>query len=217
METVSILIADDHAVVRRGLRALLETHPKWKVVSEASNGREAVAMAADSRPKVAILDISMPELNGLDAAAQILKASPHTRILILTMHAAEELIEKTLGAGASGYILKSDAERDLITAVEALLQRRTFFTHAASEVILSHLRGTGGQKGAPPTGSRLSAREREIVQLLAEGKSNKQVAGLLHISTRTVENHRAKVMEKLMLHSFSELVRYAVRNKLAEL
>ncbi len=217
METVSILIADDHAVVRRGLRALLETHPKWKVVSEASNGREAVAMAAESRPKVAILDISMPELNGLDAAAQILKASPHTRILILTMHAAEELIEKTLGAGASGYILKSDAERDLITAVEALLQRRTFFTHAASEVILSHLRGSSGKKAAPPAGSRLSAREREIVQLLAEGKSNKEVAALLHISTRTVENHRAKVMEKLTLHSFSELVRYAVRNKLAEL
>jgi DNA-binding NarL/FixJ family response regulator len=217
METVSILIADDHAVVRRGLRALVETHPKWKVVSEASNGREAVAMAAKARPNVAILDISMPELNGLDAASQILKASPHTRILMLTMHAAEELIEKTLGAGASGYILKSDAEKDLITAVEALMHRKTFFTHAASEVVLSHLRERSGKTAAPVEGSRLSSREREIVQLLAEGKSNKQVAALLHISTRTVENHRAKVMEKLTLRSFSELVRYAVRNKLAEL
>jgi DNA-binding NarL/FixJ family response regulator len=217
METVSILIADDHAVVRRGLRALVETHPKWKVVSEASNGREAVEMATKGRPNVAILDISMPELNGLDAACQILKVSPQTRILILTMHAAEELIEKTLGAGASGYILKSDAEKDLITAVDALLHRKTFFTHAASEVILSHLRERGGKKVVQPDGSRLSAREREIVQLLAEGNSNKQVAALLNISTRTVENHRAKVMEKLTLHSFSELVRYAVRNKLAEL
>jgi DNA-binding NarL/FixJ family response regulator len=217
METVSILIADDHAVVRRGLRALVETHPKWKVVSEASNGREAVAMAAKVRPNVAILDISMPELNGLDAASQILKASPHTRILMLTMHAAEELIEKTLGAGASGYILKSDAEKDLITAVEALMHRKTFFTHAASEVVLSHLRERSGKRVASMEGSRLSSREREIVQLLAEGKSNKQVAALLHISTRTVENHRAKVMEKLTLRSFSELVRYAVRNKLAEL
>jgi DNA-binding NarL/FixJ family response regulator len=219
METVSILIADDHAVVRRGLRALVETHPKWKVVSEASNGREAVAMAAKARPDVAILDISMPELNGLDAASQILKASPHTRILMLTMHAAEELIEKTLGAGASGYILKSDAEKDLLTAVEALMHRRTFFTHAASEVILSQLRkrsGSGKTVGQADRG-RLSSREREIVQLLAEGKSNKQVAALLYISTRTVENHRAKVMEKLTLRSFSELVRYAVRNKLAEL
>jgi DNA-binding NarL/FixJ family response regulator len=217
METVSILIADDHAVVRRGLRALVETHPKWKVVSEASNGREAVAMAAKVHPNVAILDISMPELNGLDAASQILKASPHTRILMLTMHAAEELIEKTLGAGASGYILKSDAEKDLITAVEALMHRKTFFTHAASEVILSHLREGSGKRVAKADGSRLSSREREIVQLLAEGKSNKQVAAMLHISTRTVENHRAKVMEKLTLRSFSELVRYAVRNKLAEL
>ncbi len=133
------------------------------------------------------------------------------------MHAAEELIEKTLGAGASGYILKSDAEKDLMTAVEALLHRKTFFTHAASEVILSHLRERSGKKVVQPDGSRLSAREREIVQLLAEGNSNKQVAAQLNISTRTVENHRAKVMEKLTLHSFSELVRYAVRNKLAEL
>jgi DNA-binding NarL/FixJ family response regulator len=174
-------------------------------------------MATKLSPNVAILDISMPRLNGLDAASMILKVSPRTRILILTMHAAEELIEKTLGAGASGYILKSDAEKDLITAVEALLHRKTFFTHAASEVMLSHLRERGGKRIVQADGSRLSSREREVVQLLAEGKSNKQVAALLNISTRTVENHRAKVMDKLTLHSFSELVRYAVRNKIAEL
>jgi DNA-binding NarL/FixJ family response regulator len=217
METVSILIADDHAVVRRGLRALVETQPKWKVVCEVGNGREAVTMAKKLQPDVAILDISMPELNGLDAASQILKTNPRTRVLILTMHTAEELIQRTLSAGASGYILKSDAEKDLITAIEALLHRKTFFTYAASEVVLSNLREPGGKRLVQPDGSRLSTREREIVQLLAEGKSNKQVAGLLNISTRTVENHRAKVMEKLNLHSFSELVRYAVRNKIAEL
>lgn len=217
METVSILIADDHAVVRRGLRALVETQPKWRVVSEVTNGREAVAMAKKLHPDVAILDISMPELNGLDAASQILKANPRTRVLILTMHTAEELIQRTLSAGASGYILKSDAEKDLITAIEALLHKKTFFTYAASEVVLSNLRESGRKRVVQPDGSRLSIREREIVQLLAEGKSNKQVAGLLNISTRTVENHRAKVMEKLKLHSFSELVRYAVRNKIAEL
>ncbi|MBV8282310.1 MAG: response regulator transcription factor [Candidatus Eremiobacteraeota bacterium] len=217
MDTVSILIADDHAVVRRGLRALVETQPKWKVVSEVATGREAVLMAKRLRPDVAILDISMPELNGLDAASQILKVAPLTRVLILTMHTAEELIQRTLRAGAGAYILKSDAEKDLITAIEALLHKKTFFTHAASEVVLSSLRDPGVKKILPAEGSRLSGREREIVQLLAEGKSNKQVAGMLNISTRTVENHRAKVMEKLKLHSFSELVRYAVRNKIAEL
>jgi len=218
MEPVSILIADDHAVVRRGLRALVETQPRWKVICEASNGRDAVDKAAKLRPDVAILDISMPELNGLDAASQIIKANPQTCILILTMHAAEELIQKTLAAGASGYILKSDAEKDLITAIEALLHRKTFFTSAASEVVMSNLRRGSESKAVPPAGgSRLSGREREIVQLLAEGKSNKEVAALLHISTRTVENHRAKVMEKLSLRSFSELVKYAIRNKIAAL
>ena len=217
MDTVSILIADDHAVVRRGLRALLETKPRWKVICEADNGRDAVVNTTKLHPDVAILDISMPELNGLDAAAQILKASPKTRILILTMHAAEELIQKTLVAGASGYILKTDAEKDLITAVEALLHRKTFFTYAASQVVMSNLRRGGGGKPVPTDENRLSGREREIVQLLAEGKSNKEVAAQLNISIRTVENHRAKVMEKLNLNSFSELVKYAIRNKIAAL
>jgi DNA-binding NarL/FixJ family response regulator len=210
------LIADDHAVVRRGLRALLETEPGWKVVGEAGDGREAVEKAAKLRPDVAILDISMPRLNGLDAASLIFKAAPQTRILILTMHAAEDLIQRTLKAGATGYILKSDAERDLITAVEALLHKKTFFTSAASEVILGNLRGANRKSDSQGHAGRLSSREREIVQLLAEGKSNKEIGALLNISTRTVENHRAKIMDKLRLGSFSDLIRYAVRNKIVE-
>lgn len=216
METVSILIADDHAVVRRGLRALLETQSGWKVICEVANGREAVEMAAKLCPDVAILDITMPRLNGLDAASLIFKATPQTRILILTMHAAEELIKKTLKAGASGYVLKSDAERDLITAVEALLHKKTFFTSVASEMILDNLRGVERRVPSPAHVGRLSLREREIVQLLAEGKSNKEIGAVLNISTRTVENHRAKIMGKLKLRSFSELIRYAVRNKIVE-
>ncbi len=217
MRTVSILIADDHALVRRGLRALLETQSGWKVVREATNGREAVELATALRPDIAILDVGMPKLNGMDAAALIFKASPKTRILMLTMHAAEELIEKTLTAGASGYVLKSDAERDLIAAVEALLHRKTFFTSVVSDVILGNLRGAApGKKLAHPARSLLTLREREVVQLLAEGRSNKEIAALLHISTRTVENHRAKTMDKLKLRSFGELVRYAVRNNIVE-
>jgi len=215
-ETVSILIADDHAVVRRGLRALLETQPKWKVVGEATSGRDAVEKVTTLRPDVAILDISMPGLNGLDAASLIFKAAPNTRILILTMHAAEELIQKTLKVGASGYVLKSDAERDLITAVEALLHKKTFFTPIAAEVVLDSLRDSSRKQAPHANGSRLSPREREVVQLLAEGKSNKEIAALLNISTRTVENHRANIMGKLKVPSFSALVRYAIRNKIIE-
>ncbi len=217
MATVSILTADDHAVVRRGLRALLETQPSWKVVAEESNGTEAVDKAIKLRPDVAILDISMPDLNGLDAAALILKARPETRILILTLHSNEDLIKKALAAGARGYLLKSDAEHDLITAVECILKGKTFFTSAASEMILDNLRGDSRpSRVSTRTGERLSPREREIVQLLAEGRSNKEVAAVLNISTRTVENHRAKIMDKLQLNSLSGLVRYAIRNNIVE-
>jgi DNA-binding NarL/FixJ family response regulator len=211
IEVVSILIADDHAVVRRGLRAMLETQPKWKVVGEATNGRDAVEKASALRPDVAILDISMPGLNGLDAASLIFKATPKTRILILTMHAAEELIQKTLKVGASGYVLKSDAERDLITAVEALLHKKTFFTPIAAEVVLDNLRDSSRKRAPHANGVRLSPREREVVQLLAEGKSNKEIAAQLNISTRTVENHRAWVMERIGAKNLAELVRMAMQ------
>src|SRR6266568_2249447 len=216
MKTASILIADDHPLVRRGLRTLLETHPGWKIVAEISNGREAVERATALQPDVAILDIGMPKLNGMEAAFLIFKASPNTRILILTMHSAEDVIQRMVSVGASGYVLKSDAEKDLIAAVDALLHHKTFFTSAASDVVLSQLRGRATRNTEHATRDRLSVREREIVQLLAEGKSNKEIAAQLNISTRTVENHRAKTMDKLNLHSFGELVRYAVRNKIVE-
>jgi len=216
MQTISILIADDHAVVRRGLRALLETQPNWKVAGEACNGREAVEKAAALSPQVVVLDIGMPKLNGLDAAALIFKANPKVRILMLTMHAAEALIQQTLKAGASGYVLKSDAERDLVTAVDALLHNKMFFTSAASTVVLEHLREGQKKKGPHASGERLSVREREVVQLLAEGKSNKEIGAVLNISKRTVDHHRARIMDKLKLQSVGELVLYAVRNKIVE-
>jgi DNA-binding NarL/FixJ family response regulator len=216
MKTVSILIADDHAVVRHGLRALLETQPGWKVIAAARTGREALEKAVELEPDVAILDIGMPSLNGLDAAGLILKASPKTKVIFLTMHATEELIEKTVKAGARGYILKSDAERDLITAVDTVLHDKTFFTAAASEVIMDTFRNPHRKRARAAGAAHLSTRERQIVQLLAEGKSNKEVAGELNIAVRTVEGHRAKIMDKLRFHSFSELVRYAVRNNLVE-
>jgi DNA-binding NarL/FixJ family response regulator len=211
MRSLSILIADDHPVVRRGLRGLLEAERGWNVIAEATNGREAVAKAVQLRPEVAILDISMPELNGLDACRLITKAMPQTRILIVTMHHAEELVARTQMAGARGYVLKSDAERDLIAAVQALLQNRTFFA-AAPETILDKIRWGICDE----TESYLSIRETEVVQLVVEGKSNKEVAAILGISPRTAENHRARVMDKLGLHSLSDLVRYAVRNKMVE-
>ncbi len=215
MRPLSILIADDHAVVRRGLRALLETQPEWRVCGEADNGREAVQKAQQLQPDLVILDISMPELNGLDATIQILEAVPQARILILTMHSNEELIEATVKAGAKGYLLKSDAERDLIAAVNALRQQKTFFTQAATDIFLDSFRGER-RAGTRANGTRLTPREREIVQLLAEGRSNKGVAAALGISPRTVENHRAKIMDKLHLHSFGDLVRYAIRNRIVE-
>lgn len=212
MKVRTILIADDHGVVRRGMRALLETDGRWRVVAEAADGREAVAKALEFRPDLAILDISMPGLNGLDACRSITKSLPETRVLILTVHRSGDLIARTLTAGARGYVLKSDAERDLIAAVEALLHDNTFFTAAVSETLKETVNGPADYH---PEVS-LSMRETEIVRLVAEGKSNKEVAAILGISTRTAENHRAHIMRKLGLHSLSELIRYAIRNKMVE-
>jgi DNA-binding NarL/FixJ family response regulator len=214
MRTLSILLADHHPVLRRGLRALLEAQPRWKVVAEAANDRDAVEKATRLRPDLVILDISLPELNGVDVTQLILKAVPHTRVLILTMHNAEDLIARALAAGAQGYVLKSDSEADLVSAVEALSNDRTFFTSAASELVLDNLRRDDRKGRSQRVVNSLTVREREIVQLLAEGNSNKEVAARLSISVRTVENHRAKIRDKLHLRSFSELVRYAIRNKL---
>jgi DNA-binding NarL/FixJ family response regulator len=212
MKTPSILLADDYAVVRRGLRALLEAQPGWKVVAEASNGREAVDQATRLRPDIAILDINMPGLNGLDATRLIRKAVPEVRVLVLTAFHTQEMIEKALRAGVRGYLLKSDAETDLVAAVKALIEGRTFFTSVVSDAVVERLRQDTEDRTQPV----LTVREAEIVQLLAEGKSNKEVASILGISARTVENHRAQVMQRLSLRSFSELIRYAIRNGLVE-
>ena len=210
MKPYSILIADDYAIVRRGLRILLESQRNWKVVAEATHGREAVAQAMELHPRVAILDFNMPHLNGLDACRLISKALPRTRVLLLTIHRDPEVIAKIVKAGASGYVVKPDAGYDLVSAVEALLYDRTYFSGSGSdayrETINLH------EEGESP----LSVREMEIIQLVVEGKSNKEAASILGISTRTAENHRARVMHKLGLRSLSDLVRYAVRNKMVE-
>jgi DNA-binding NarL/FixJ family response regulator len=211
MKNVSILIADDHPTVRRGLQALLETQPDWKVVAAVSNGRDAVKAATKLRPDIVILDIAMPHVNGLDATRLILQSVPSTRILILTMYDAQELIEKTMEAGARGFLLKSDAEEDLVNSVKAVLHGKSFFTARTS---LFNRRRRGLERNAHPP---LTPREREVLKLIAEGRAHKEVASALGISKRTVENHRASIMTKLELHSLSELVRYAIRNKMVKL
>ena len=217
MKTVRILVADDHEVVRRGVRGLVESRPDWKVCGEATNGREAVEQAGRLAPDVVILDIAMPELNGLEAARRIHKAAPGTEVLILTMHRSEELVRQVLAAGARGYLLKSDAGRDLVAAVDAVAGHRPFFTPRVGEqVVRGYLAGDADSPARGNSERELTGREREIVQLLAEGKSNKDIATLLGIQTKTVETHRANIMRKLGHHGLSDLVRYAIRNRLVE-
>jgi len=215
-EPVRIIVADDHEFIRRGVRGLLEARG-WTVVAEATNGREAIEVTANLLPDVVILDIAMPLLNGLDAARQIRKRAPNTEILILSMHDSEELVRSVLGAGIKGYVLKSDAANNLVAAVETLARHKPFFTSNISRILLdAYLRDTV-QVEVPPT--RLeepTTREREIIQLLAEGKSNKEIADLLNVTVKTVETHRSNLMRKLHLHSLADVIRYAIRNRLVE-
>jgi DNA-binding NarL/FixJ family response regulator len=216
MRPVQILLADDHEVVRKGLRALLEAQPGWKVIAEATDGRDAVEKAKDMHPDVAIVDIGMPSLNGLEATRQIVKKAPRTRVLVLTMHDTNPLIQQVVKAGARGYVLKSDVASDLVSAVEALCRDQTFFTSKVSQIILDRYVGKAdGVANGPDEDSPLTPREREIVQLLAEGKSSKEVASVLGISVKTAETHRINLMRKLDCHSVAEVVRYAVRNLIA--
>lgn len=211
--TLRILIVDDHAVVRRGVRALLETQSHWEVAGEATTGREAVEAARRLRPDIVVMDLSLPELNGLDAARQILKDSPGTEVLVLTMHHSEELARNALQAGARGYVLKSDADQNLIAAVESLRQHKPFLTSAVTEFVLDdYIRHVDDTPHYP----EVTHREREVIQLLAEGKSNKESAVALGVSVKTVEAHRANIMRKLHLRSASDLVRYAVRNNIVQ-
>jgi DNA-binding NarL/FixJ family response regulator len=212
MPSLRILIADDHAVVRAGLRALLESRSAWEVCAEAADGRDAVEKATKLKPDIAVLDIGMPLLNGVEATRRIRASSPRTEILILTMHQSDDLVHQVVEAGARGYILKDDADRVLLDAVDALRRHLTYFSTRVSTVADSER--TAGSSFEAPRRSRLTPREREVLQLLAEGKSNKEVSSLLGISVNTTEAHRANIMLKLDLHSITELVHYAVRNKI---
>lgn len=215
VSNLRILITDDHEIVRRGLKALLASRTGWVVCAEATNGRDAIALAAQHRPDIVIMDIAMPGLNGLEATRKIRKMLPKTQVLILTLHYSDQLVREVVDSGARGYILKSDASPDLLTAVEALATNRSFFTSGAAEILID---GFCNPASAPQTLMRkdLSAREREIVQLLAEGKSSKEIAVILCISVKTAETHRANIMRKLEMHSVSALVRYAVKNHMIE-
>ena len=213
MSALRILIADDHAVVRAGLRTLLESRSGWEVCAEAADGREAVEKATKAKPDVAVLDIGMPLLNGVEAARRIRKASAQTEVLILTMHESDELVQQVVDTGARGYILKDDADKILLAAVDAVRQHKPYFSTRVSN---SHDAVHATTEAARGSRSRLTPREREIVQLLAEGKSNKEVASLLGISVNTAEAHRANIMLKLDLHSVTELVHYAIRNNMVK-
>jgi DNA-binding NarL/FixJ family response regulator len=214
MKTVRILIADDHELVRTGIAATLADVPGWTVVGQAANGRQAVELAQSLRPDIVILDMTMPELNGLEATRQILANRTGERVLILTAHESEQLVREVLNAGAQGYVLKSDAGRALVTAVEALLDGRPFFTSKVARIVLEgFLRGPEGATNGDAS-QTLSPREREIVQLLAEGKSNKEVARALGITVKTAETHRSNIMRKMEFASLSDLIRYAIRNNI---
>ena len=224
MKMTSIMLADDHEVMREGLRAMLETREGWSVCGEASTGREAVRLAAELRPDIAVIDLSMPELDGLEVTRQIKREAPDTEVLIYTMYDTPRLVREVLAAGARGYVLKSDTARQLISAVEALSEHKPFFTSVVSESILEgYLQFVSGDdpsvahKGAAGAPNPLTKREREIVQLLAENLTNKEIAAKLSISVKTVETHRGAIMKKLGLSSIVELVYYALRNKLVEL
>ena len=215
MTRVSILIADDHEVVRRGIAAQIAQRPEWEVVAEATNGRDAVTLALRLKPDLIVLDLSMPELNGLAAASRIVAAQPEARILILTVHDSEQVVREVLAAGARGYILKSDAGRILMAALETLLAGGSFFTPKVAKMVVGgYLRNPTSPE--EPGAGALSAREREIVQLLAEGKSNKEVAAALGISVKTAETHRGNIMRKCGFGSLADLVRYAIRNHIIE-
>ncbi len=214
MSRIRILVADDHGIVRKGLRFLLERQPDMEVVGEASDGREAVRLAGELSPHVVIMDVAMPQLNGIDAAAQIIKNRPGTRIVVLSMYADEAYLIRALSAGAKGYLLKDSAEVDLVRAVQVVAQGRPFFSPQIAQSLLQDYVRSLQKRELQDSYDLLTEREREVLQLLAEGKSNKEVAAILDLSTYTVETHRTNLMHKLNLHNTAEIVLYAVRKKI---
>jgi two-component system, NarL family, response regulator NreC len=211
MGRVRILLADDHTLVRHGLRKVLEERADWEVIAEAGDGREAVRLAEQHKPDVAIRDVAMPLLNGIEATRQITRRVPGTRVLVLSMHADEAYVTQILQAGATGYLLKDSADVDLLKAVDEAANGRSFFSPAIARVMLDDYVRQLADKGVTDRYEALSEREREIFQLIAEAKTNKEIAALLNVSPSTVETHRAHIMEKLDLHSAAEIVLYAVR------
>lgn len=214
MTKTRILVADDHGIVRQGLRFLLERQEDMEVVGEAADGREAVRMAEQLHPGVVVMDIAMPHLNGIDAAAQILRSSPGTRVIILSMYADEEFLVRALTTGIRGYLLKDSADNDLVRAVRAAASGRCFFSPAIAQALAEDYVRQLQHKGLQDSYELLTQREKEILQLLAEGKSNKEVATVLNVSPYTVETHRTHLMQKLNLHNTAEIVLYAVRKKI---
>jgi two-component system, NarL family, response regulator NreC len=210
----TVLIADDHGVVRKGLRLLLEQYPELAVLGEAANGREAVTMAAALAPQIVVLDVAMPILNGIEAAEQILKVNSKMGIIILTMHADESYLLRALNVGVKGYLLKESAEEDLLLAIRAVANGKPSFSRAINETLLEDYMRMLKQQGLSDTFDLLTAREKEVLQLLAEGKTNKEVAQLLDVSPYTVESHRTNLMQKLGIHNTAEIVLYAVRKRL---
>jgi DNA-binding NarL/FixJ family response regulator len=207
-----ILVADDHDIVRWGLRQLLTAQPGWRICAEAATGDEAVTLAKQFEPHVVVMDVGMPELNGIEATRKICELLPQTKIVVLTMHFSDQLVRDIVEAGAQGYVMKSDADRELVAAVQTIANGGSYFTSVAANT----LAGPHDRPSPSAFRNRLTPREREIVQLLAEGKTSKEAGASLGISTKTVETHRANTMRKLELHSLPELVRYAIRNKIVE-
>ena len=214
-----ILLADDHEIVRRGLCSLLQKHEGWEVCGEASDGREAISMAQELKPDVVIVDIGMPHLNGLDTTRQLLQLDPNFKVIVLTITDSDQVIREALNAGARGFVLKSVAARDLVAAVEALQGKRMFFTSRVNDLVLAGFleKGHAMSRNEAPNLPILTAREREVTQFLAEGKSSKEVALLLGLSTKTVETHRSNIMRKLSLHSIRDLVVYAIKNNIIQI
>ncbi|HWB97127.1 MAG TPA: response regulator transcription factor [Bryobacteraceae bacterium] len=211
MSKIRILLADDHTVMRKGLRLLLERQPNLSVVGEASDGRQAVELAEAEDPDVVVMDIAMPNLNGIEAARQIVGRNPRAAIVILSMHSDESYVIRALKAGARAYLLKDSAEADLISAIRALSEGKSFFSPAISRILVEDYMRQLERQGAEDSYELLTNREREILQLLAEGKSNKEVAAMLNLSLYTVETHRTHILQKLNLHTVPELILYAVR------
>jgi two-component system response regulator NreC len=214
MANIRVLLADDHGIVRKGLRSTIESEGGFEVVAEASNGREAVRLAQQLKPDIAIMDIAMPQLNGIDATEQIMKLSPATKVLVLSMHADESYVIRVLAAQARGYILKDSAEVDLVPALRSVMQGRPYFSPKVTQVLLEDYMRYLRQRGLQDTYDLLTAREKQVLQLLAEGNSNKDVANLLNLGVSTVDTHRTNLMQKLNLHSTAEVVLYAVRKRI---